>query len=228
MIEATAPLTTLGLAGDGDDLEVLVAVERSFGISFKDEDTSSLQTVGDFYEAVLSKLATTAIQGKCSTSMAFYDVRRFLLSRESAGAIRPSTKLRDITRMRQAAVLKALAEETQTVPIPLTLGWKTFSGIALLMLGIAGLLASHSPIMIVLSAMGIVAGWVVVRSGIASFGTRSVGDLSTEIALSNFGVFAAKGADARPTTIWRILRDLLAQETGVRPELISHKTRLLA
>lgn len=228
MIEATAPLTTLGLAGDGDDLDVLVAVERSFGLSFEEEETSSWQTVGDFYEAALSKLATTAIQGKCSTSMAFYDVRRFLRRWGSVGAIRPSTKLRDLTRIRQAAVLKALAEETETAPIPLTLEWKTFPGIALLIFGIAGLLASHSPIMIVLSAMGFVAGWVVVRSGTSSFGTRSVGDLSTEIALSNFAVFAAKGADVRPTTIWRIFRDLLAQETGVRPDLISRQTRLLA
>lgn len=228
MIATTAPLTTLGLAGDGDDLDVLVAVERSFGLSFEDEETSSWQTVGDFYEAVLSKLATTAIQGKCSTLMAFYDVRRFLRSRGSAGVIRPSTRLRDLTRIRQAAVLKALAEETETAPVPLTLGWKTFPGIALLIFGIAGLLVSHSPIMIVLSAMGIVAGWVVVRSGAASFGMKSVGDLSTEIARSNFAVFAAKGADARPTTIWRIFRDLLAQEAGVRPELISRQTRLLA
>jgi len=160
--------------------------------------------------------------------MAFYDVRRFLRSRGSAGVIRPSTKLRDLTRIRQAAVLKALAEETETAPVPLTLGWKTFLGMVLLIFGIASLLASHSPIMIVLSAMGIVAGWVVVRSGTASFGTTSVGDLSTEIARSNFAVFAAKGADARPTTIWRIFRDLLAQEAGVRPELISRQTRLLA
>jgi len=48
MIATPAPLTTLGLAGDGDDLDVLVAVERSFGLSFKDEETSSWQTVGDF------------------------------------------------------------------------------------------------------------------------------------------------------------------------------------
>jgi len=228
MIATTAPLTTLGLAGDGDDLDVLVAVERSFGLSFEDKETCSWQTVGDFYEAVLSKLATTAIQGKCSTSMAFYDVRRFLRSRGSTGAIRPSTKLRDLTRIRQAAVLKALAEETETAPVPLTLGWKTYPGIALLLLGIAGLLASHSLIMIVPSAMGIVAGWIAVRSGTASFGTMSVGDLSTEIARANFALFAAKGADARPTTIWRTFRGLLAHEAGVRPELISRQTRLLA
>ena len=228
MVTKSAQLPTLGLAGDGDELFVLMAVERSFGVSFRDGETRSWQTVGDFYDTLVQKLPVTSMPGKCSTSMAFYDVRRYLRSVGSAGVVSPSTKLRHIASIRQADLRKGLGRMTDTAPLPAILGWLALTGFVLMFSGVANLLVSSSPTRVALWAMAAIVGWMIVRSQAGSFGSLSVGELSREFANANFAAFAKRGADARPTAIWRSFRGLLAQEIGVCPEHISRQTRLLA
>lgn len=56
MTASKPPLIHLGLVGDGDDEDLLVFVERQFGIKFETNEGHSWHKVGDLYDAVTSKL----------------------------------------------------------------------------------------------------------------------------------------------------------------------------
>jgi len=49
-------LETLGLGGDGDEVDSLERVERRFGIAFDHEDCERFDTVGDVWRALLKEL----------------------------------------------------------------------------------------------------------------------------------------------------------------------------
>jgi acyl carrier protein len=75
-----------------DSVEIVLRIEDEFSISLPDDELSSVRTVGELYELVLSKLDTTPA---CLSSKAFYRTRQALveclgLPRQS---IRPSTPL---------------------------------------------------------------------------------------------------------------------------------------
>lgn len=87
-----------------DAVELVIRIEETFSIDLPDEELSSIRTVGDLYELVLSKVDTTPA---CLSSKAFYKTRRALmdsldLSRRS---VRPSTSLESLlpsaSRIRQ-------------------------------------------------------------------------------------------------------------------------------
>jgi acyl carrier protein len=75
-----------------DGVELLMRIEEEFSIDLPDDEVSSVRTVGDLYEVVLSKLKTTP---DCFSSKAFYRTRRTLV--DSLGvprrSVRPSTYL---------------------------------------------------------------------------------------------------------------------------------------
>jgi hypothetical protein len=55
------PRPNIGMFGDGDDVELLQEVEKSYGICFSDEEAEKMRTVGDFYECAVSK---ASVQGR--------------------------------------------------------------------------------------------------------------------------------------------------------------------
>jgi hypothetical protein len=50
------PLDTIGLGGDGDEVEAIEAVERHFDVSLDYTGASSWQTVGDVFAALIQVL----------------------------------------------------------------------------------------------------------------------------------------------------------------------------
>jgi len=75
-----------------DGVELLMRIEEEFSIDLPDDEVSSVRTVGDLYEVVLSKLKTTP---DCLSSRAFYRTRGALTNSLgiSRRRIRPSTDL---------------------------------------------------------------------------------------------------------------------------------------
>ncbi|WP_184721917.1 hypothetical protein [Caulobacter sp.] len=47
---------TIGLVGDGDDVDLLQAIEQSFQVRFGDE-TTRWSTIGDLHQALVARIA---------------------------------------------------------------------------------------------------------------------------------------------------------------------------
>ena len=62
---------SLGLVGDGDDLDLLADLEACFGFGMTDAEAQSSVTVGDVFTVLQRRFsATNADGGRCLTAMA--------------------------------------------------------------------------------------------------------------------------------------------------------------
>lgn len=70
---------SVGIVGDGDDVDLIVAFEGVFQISFANEEAENITTLGQAFEVICSKLPNTpSLQGKCMTAMAYYRLNKVL------------------------------------------------------------------------------------------------------------------------------------------------------
>jgi hypothetical protein len=218
------------LIGDGDELDLIEAIESSFGVTVAGE-TVGWNTVGDVYETLLGRIATDDVAGKCSTSMAFYRVRNALLRMTGAGvSIRPDTKLSAIVMDSPKQSLRRLAAELGVAPLPVSLSWIGKTGLAAAVLGVVSAAVSfalHGPPFVGLVA---VVGIFMIWRDPGAFEDTTVGDIARSVAVENFAHFAASGADRRAQTIWKTLCELVVRYAGVgvNPSQIGPRTRLLA
>ena len=59
----SAPLESIGLGGDGDEVDSIARVEERFGIAFDVEDCARFVTVGDVWNALLKESRTSEADG---------------------------------------------------------------------------------------------------------------------------------------------------------------------
>lgn len=228
-----APAHTLGLIGDGDEADVLVAIERSFGVRFTDDELKRWNTAGDAHRELLAKLPVGA-EGLCATSMAFYRLRQILAAHgRSPEKLTPATRLAPFMAIRPHALAKTLEREHGFRTSGFSMSWLGMVGCVGLIGGLLMLLMLLAPQLALKVSWPV--GVAVLGLGLAalfldrgSYGTMTVGDLAREIAKHNAAHFHGLGADSRPETIWRTLRELLTEETGVDPAAVTPDTRLLA
>ena len=50
------PLETIGLGGDGDQVDAYLALEKHFGVSIDDTEVASWRTAGDVFDALFDAL----------------------------------------------------------------------------------------------------------------------------------------------------------------------------
>jgi len=219
---------TLGLDSDGDDVDLIRAVEGSFGVFFGDE-TAKWFTVGDIYDALLPRVPSATTAGLCSTSMAFYRIRAALLRLTGSSVrVRPNTRLADLAPYPPKRLFSMLSQELGVRQPRLKLSWRGGLGVVALLLGVVS-----AVITIVIHPLWplvtlIPAGLLFIKSDEGSYGAMTVGDLARHIAVQNFACFATMGADTRQATLWRALCELLAEETDADPAGLTPGTRLLA
>jgi hypothetical protein len=218
---------TLAVDGDGDDVDVLRAIEHAFGVKF--DGPVPWVTVGDAFDAVISAVPTAERAGKCATTMAFYRLRRALRAvLKVDGPIRPRTRLRDLTRGSSKKILRELSRETGFAVPAFSLSWMGGVGLLFILAGVGAALLSvgfHQtwPLILLLPL-----GFAVTRLDPGTFGSQTVGDMARSLALQNYSAFAQLGADSRPDAIWSALVGLLGDFAGIDPARIDRGTRLLA
>ncbi|WKN41660.1 hypothetical protein [Tunicatimonas pelagia] len=79
-----------------DSVELLVEVEQAFGIEISDQEAGNIATVGDFVNAVFSKVRLVPGE-KCLTQIVFYRIREaFMLLRGEEVEVRPASKIIDL------------------------------------------------------------------------------------------------------------------------------------
>ena len=90
-----------------DTVELIVDVEKRFGVRFADRDLEKVRTVGHLRDLVLRELPNRPEPAACHTSRTFYRVRRTLSDTLGVAckSVLPSTRLGDIAGHRQSQYL---------------------------------------------------------------------------------------------------------------------------
>lgn len=68
---------SLDLAGDGDELDLIASVERTFGMDITNAEAEALRNVGQLYDLIQAKCGANGTEA-CFSQIAFYALRRAL------------------------------------------------------------------------------------------------------------------------------------------------------
>src|SRR5690606_30928962 len=112
--------SSLGLAGDLDDVAMLEDVEAAFGFRASDDELARCRTVGDLFEVINSRLPSEGFAGSCATAMCFYRLRRAIQPRISIG-LRPTTPIEELRSLSVRDLHRIIEKECGLRPPPPTL-----------------------------------------------------------------------------------------------------------
>ena len=219
--ELIAP--ALDLAGDGDELDLILAIEESFGVELDDE-AEGWRTVGDIADWLEGRVGARSSGPRCASAMTFYRLRAALGDRR----LTPESRLAECLPGSPDAALKRLAEQTK-LRLPATrpglLGrigaWLLFAAFAALF----GLLFGLSPWVVAGLAA---AGLVLVHLDRGEHPVATLGQLAEAAAASNQSRLAALGARQDRDTVWRSLVRLAEEHAGAAPGTVGRETRIIA
>jgi hypothetical protein len=153
------------LAIDSADfgLDIIPAIEKSFGFKFEQADFTNVRTYGELCALVRSKLPEAAATD-CTSQQAFYKLRQALLSHTVEQKISPATTLAEILpaqreqrQLAAAAIEQHLGMKLSLLDMPLAV---EAVGIALLLLSfcfslIGGFLLGVSGVLIGLAGIAV-------------------------------------------------------------------------
>jgi hypothetical protein len=215
---------SLGLAGDGDEIDLAVGIERAFGFELSVPEGESLLTVGDLYDCVLKHLPPDGRDRKCASAMAFYRLRRCAERLGLGHQLRPSSALTFLRGGRPKRTIKSLALESGlaidgiiemtwagslgcillpflTVAVSVTVALNTGTGV--LGAALMGVLVAI-PMGIVLAALD---------PGVLPDDCRTMGDLARQAVPQNFGYLARLGARHSAEDVWQALLAIVARHS---------------
>jgi hypothetical protein len=224
-LKETRPVDeVLPLVGDGDEIDLLQEVERSFAIKLP-RDLRHCHTVGDLYKILIASIPH-AENGRagCLAAKAYFALRRAIRKHDPGRVIVPSTELAHIVtgRLGDYRWLRRIKEETGLEMPALTRG----TGADLLFL------ASISIPMVGCAAHGwtgtfialpISFGLLAFQRPLRRFPTRlrTVRDLAQAVAALNVAALASPNEGLRKREIWPalegVIRDNLDWSGSVLP-----------
>ena len=224
-----------------DSVELVMEVEEAFGFSIPNEDAAVLVTVGQLYDYIMAHRFEGRQQG-CLTSVAFYRLRRALMSvlEIARSNVRLSSDLNAIipTRRRQVwsdlqeAIglrLPELVRPIQVTAMATAVGF-ALGGIAMFVPGRAGtpldgtlaiaLFTTIVAMHLLFQATKPLA--VMFRSEFAT-----VGGLTKCILQKNHGAISDDCQLANAEEVWNTLRAIVVEQLGVRPDDVTKDARFV-
>lgn len=230
-----------------DLVELVMEVEKTFGIRFDDEDYPCMQTVGDMHDVIVRKgrrplpKGDTASRGNppCLTLIAFVRLRqalthRFALSRNT---IRPETRLDGIIPRRSRGSWWSGLEEGLALKLPRLERppWlRTMFGIAWLPLGVflfvfCALAWDTGPALLVFPTLGAAyfLAWRVTQPLATYLGPElcTVGGLSRRIASLNYPALAAQDPVVQRDDVMATLIEIISKQLMIpRNEITREKS----
>ncbi len=222
---------SLGLVGDGDDLDLFVDLEAAFGIGITDPEAEGCWTVGDIHNVLLDRLRTAdSLASSCVTAMAFYRLRRAFVSLGAKGKIRPENAISSLTSLKPKELSRYLKKQTglrllHRSGIPAAIGT---SIILLASIGLLAALAIRPGAWWLAAAMaGIGASFIYWDGGKLPANCVTLGDLAKTVAANNFGRLVIEGARPREPDVWTALVEVLAEHSSLGTTEIGRETRIL-
>jgi hypothetical protein len=225
---SASPLKTLGLAGDGDEIELIELFQEAFGVEFPVEALADCRTVGDLH-ALLTTLHPPALeQGRCASAMAFYRLRRALIAEGCTVKLRPSTRLDELTGFSPWGLWRRVAARLDLTPPTPRPDWAGRIGRSLiglsLVFSLVGLFLGVPPVLLLFLIPGI----LLVLANRGDFGDTTLGDWAEETANRNRIALMREGADRREASVWIAAVHFICFVTGASTDRVRRETRLIA
>lgn len=221
MVENNADqkLNSVGIVGDGDDVELIEYFEAVFEITFSNEEAESIGSLGEAYDTICSKLPTNPEQrSKCLTAMAYYRLNRALCDH---GKIHPAIRIEVSSAMTPKSFQKQLEERsklrldflTRASSWVVTLaflqfttwiaGPVIFSGFSALVASLLIFAISHTLWRIAEQSDKRV--WIF---------EGTIGDLSRRASETNIGKLILLGGNWKDADIWQSMTSIIQDFTG--------------
>lgn len=210
---------SVGLVGDGDDVELIECFEEVFEITFSNEEAESITTLGEAYEIICSKLPTsTEKRNRCLTAMAYYRLNRSL---RDQGKIPPAVRIEVPSDMTPKSFQKQLEERSNLrlnfltrasswVVVLTFLQFVTWVAGPILFSGLSAFVATAT-IFAVSHAL-----WRIAERSdnrVWSF-DGTIGDLSRRASEENIGKLVLLGGKWKDADIWRSMTSIISDFTG--------------
>lgn len=221
---APAVLPALDLAGDGDELDLILGIETAFGVEFGDEDTAGWTTLGDVADWLERRFEGRPSGEKCASAMAFHRLRAAIGDRRLAPATRlaeclPGPPREALTRLSSRSGLELpRPNPARTGRLGSWLLFAAFPAFALLFAG--------WPVWIPVGLA--LAGLALLCIDRGTYPVETLGQLAEAVAALNHGPLAMSGARQDRDTIWRSLLRLAELHAGASPETVGRQTRIIA
>ncbi len=219
--------SSLGLAGDLDDVELIQDVEAAFGIRLADDKISRCSTVGHLFELIEACLPGMPSGQSCATAMCFYRLRR-ALQPYSAIALKPKTSIAALGAVPVRKLHQIIESECGLRPPP---QYITLWGCLALLLVVSlpfGIFAVGIPWWVALPSAAL--GIVLYRLAPIQLPgeVETFGDLVKIVASRSIGALAGRGARLGPKEAWQAFTDVLSDHTQLSKDEIGPETLLLA
>lgn len=218
--------SSLGLAGDLDDVELIQDVEAAFGIRLADDEISRCSTVGQLFELIETRLPGMPSGQSCATAMCFYRLRR-ALQPHSAIALRPKTSITELGRVPVRKLHRIIEAECGLRPPPHIV---TLWGCLALLLVLAlpfGLFTIGMPWWVALPSAALGIGLYRLAPIQLPGEVETFGDLVRIVASRSIGALAGQGARLEPKEAWQAFTDVLSDHTQLSKGDIVPETLLL-
>jgi hypothetical protein len=223
--------TSLGSAGDEDEMDVIRELESVFAFRFRDEDLINMRTVRDIDSAVWNHLREHHLHNKkCMSAMAFYVLRRAVQKAVPGRRIKLGDHLSSLGLSPKALKAHLHRETGLTLRIGQDLVGDIGASLLLIALlaVIPGAVFLPAPYIVLLLLAG-ASGMLLIRydkGRYADDGTCAGAVRS--LCLSSYGLLALKGARVDEQTAFAAVRSAIAVATGITPDEIGEETFLLA
>jgi hypothetical protein len=212
----TKTANCVNLVGDGDDVDVLYAIEKAFGVKISDAEALRSETVGQLFDIVCSKLNIPDARNiRCPTALAFFRLRAALRRLGHAHRTTTKTDLRAIFRAHGAERLHfSLSSETD-LKLP-ALQLHQASTIVLALIAACGVVVSlwlGTWLPLLGSAvLAIMLGFVLPKT--ISQRIANLGDFAVECAAWNYARLSTQAGGSKRGDVWKALIIIVRQSTG--------------
>lgn len=220
-------------------VDIILRTEEAFGIQINDEDMFHINTVGKYYEYVLSLLpdekssAPARKPGKCLSSMTFYRLRKALCNVFSLerNQVKPDTNLEDLLpldnrRKRWDDLKKELELKLPKLVRP---GWANYiiglSLSAVFFFVLSNLLTFWFTIPVCLSLL---AGVLYITKPFATripASSKTAGDLTKYLIRHNHPVLVQQLCILDENSVWQVLHSIIVDSLQIEPEAVTKEAR---
>jgi hypothetical protein len=217
----TDVVKSLRLGGDGDDLDILEAVEKAFDIQFDDSEVERCETVGDLYALVLRRFPDVGDRGQaCLTAASFYAIRRVISEFQADLSLRPETRLEAIAGSMNVRELWKLLESRSELRLPpARIGWTPVGPLVELLQQLpkwasipVGVLLC--PIAVVAAIPSVLLTAPFIRQ--TPWRVDTLGELAREVGALNIGQLSRNYESYRHSDMWAALVSIIRFQTGER------------
>jgi acyl carrier protein len=223
-VEEADVQSSLGLAGDLDDVELVEDIEEAFGLRFADDDLKRCRTVGDLFALVERELPSDG--SSCATAMCFYRMRRALEPLIGV-ELRPASPMEQLSGISIRRLYDVIRRECGLRPPPAIIS--VWGCIALLLVPL-----------LPLTVIGLGLPWwvapIAALPAIALYAVSPIrlskefvtfGDLVRKVSARSIGSLAHEGARLRSAEAWAALKVILSDHTALAVDAINPDTLIL-